>query len=158
MSAELLNSWKEIAAYTGRGIRTLQRWERELGFPVYHPHEAHHGVVHAFRAEIELWFRTRHGERSANSIHQNNYERRRLLLKNTEVLKARTSRMAECLDQLKSEIDRALRLGTDVHASCEAKRARKQLPQLSPDGERARSLVNFPTKNRSAALAASTHS
>ena len=158
MSAELLNSWKEIAAYTGRGIRTLQRWDRDLHFPVHHPHEAHCGVVSAFKDEIDLWFRTRHGEHSANSIHQDNYEARRLLLKNTQILKARASRMAECLDQLKSEIDRALSLSTDVHAACEASRARKQLPQLFPAGERARSLVNLPTKTRNAALAASTHS
>jgi len=35
--SEVLNSWKEIAAYVGRGVRTVQRWERELGFPVRHP-------------------------------------------------------------------------------------------------------------------------
>jgi hypothetical protein len=28
-----LDSWKEIAAYLGRGIRTVQRWEREEGCP-----------------------------------------------------------------------------------------------------------------------------
>jgi hypothetical protein len=30
---DLLNSWKEIAAYLNRGIRTVQRWEAELGMP-----------------------------------------------------------------------------------------------------------------------------
>jgi hypothetical protein len=30
-----LDSWKEIAAYLGRSIRTVQRWEREEGLPVH---------------------------------------------------------------------------------------------------------------------------
>ena len=30
-----LDSWKEIAAYLGRGVRTVQRWEREEGLPVH---------------------------------------------------------------------------------------------------------------------------
>jgi hypothetical protein len=29
-----LNSWKEIASYMGRGVRTVQRYERELHLPV----------------------------------------------------------------------------------------------------------------------------
>jgi hypothetical protein len=28
-SADRLESWKEIAAYLRRGVRTVQRWERE---------------------------------------------------------------------------------------------------------------------------------
>ncbi len=30
----VLNSWKEIACYLGRGVRTVQRYERDLGLPV----------------------------------------------------------------------------------------------------------------------------
>src|ERR1041385_1511743 len=30
-----LDSWKAIAAYLGRGVRTVQRWEREEGLPVH---------------------------------------------------------------------------------------------------------------------------
>lgn len=28
-----LNGWKEIAACFAKGVRTVQRWERELGLP-----------------------------------------------------------------------------------------------------------------------------
>jgi hypothetical protein len=38
-----LDSWKEIAAYLGRAIRTVQRWEREEGLPV-------HRLMHENRA------------------------------------------------------------------------------------------------------------
>ena len=29
-----LDSWKEIAAYLRKGLRTVQRWERTEGLPV----------------------------------------------------------------------------------------------------------------------------
>jgi hypothetical protein len=33
----VLTSWKEIAQYLGKGVRTVQRWEQELGLPVRRP-------------------------------------------------------------------------------------------------------------------------
>ena len=33
----VLASWKDIAQYVGKGIRTVQRWERELGLPGEEP-------------------------------------------------------------------------------------------------------------------------
>ena len=32
-----LDSWKEIAAYLRRDIRTVQRWEKQEGLPVHRP-------------------------------------------------------------------------------------------------------------------------
>jgi len=34
MMAAILNSWKEIATYLDRGVRTLQRWERDEHLPI----------------------------------------------------------------------------------------------------------------------------
>src|SRR5215510_13638453 len=57
--AERLDSWKEIAAYLRRDVRTVQRWEKKEGLPVYrHQHEKL-GSVYAFRAELTQWFTTR---------------------------------------------------------------------------------------------------
>ncbi|MBS1859304.1 MAG: tetratricopeptide repeat protein [Acidobacteria bacterium] len=56
-----LDSWKEIAGYMRRGIRTVQRWEREEGLPVHRlPHEKL-GSVYAYKHEIDAWF-SRRGE------------------------------------------------------------------------------------------------
>src|SRR5512141_1959936 len=50
-----LESWKEIAAYLGRDVRTVQRWEKSEGLPVHrHLHEKQ-GSVYAFRGEIDGW-------------------------------------------------------------------------------------------------------
>jgi hypothetical protein len=50
-----LTSWKDIAQYVGKGIRTVQRWERELGFPVRRTNRAQKGVVLAIPREIDTW-------------------------------------------------------------------------------------------------------
>ncbi len=52
-----LNSWKEIAVYVGRGVRTVQRWERELGLPVRRPHKHLRSPVIAIPAELDEWLR-----------------------------------------------------------------------------------------------------
>jgi TolB-like protein/thioredoxin-like negative regulator of GroEL len=60
-SHDRLGSWKEIAAYLKRGVRTVRRWEREEGLPVHrHMHRAL-GSVYAYKSEIDSWRRT--GER-----------------------------------------------------------------------------------------------
>jgi hypothetical protein len=55
---ELLNSWKEIAAYLGRGVRTVQRWEAQLGMPVHRPHGHLRSAVLALTHELDGWLRT----------------------------------------------------------------------------------------------------
>ena len=57
-SNELLNSWKEIAAYLDRGVRTVQRWEIQLGLPVRRPWGKNRSAVIAFRSEIDSWIKS----------------------------------------------------------------------------------------------------
>jgi TolB-like protein/tetratricopeptide (TPR) repeat protein len=60
LKADLLDSWKEIAVFFGREVRTVQLWEREESLPVHrHVHKAR-GTVHAFRSELEAWKLSRH--------------------------------------------------------------------------------------------------
>jgi len=54
-SEELLESWKEIASFLNRDIRTVQRWEKVEGLPIHrHVHDKL-GSVYAYRAELERW-------------------------------------------------------------------------------------------------------
>ena len=55
MERTILNSWKEIATYVGRGVRTVQRYELQLGFPVRRPAGMFRGSVMAFSDEIDAW-------------------------------------------------------------------------------------------------------
>lgn len=51
----LLTSWKEIASYLGKGVRTVQRWEQQFGLPVRRPNEKIKGIVHATTRELDQW-------------------------------------------------------------------------------------------------------
>jgi hypothetical protein len=55
----ILNSWKEIAGYLGRGVRTVQRWEAQLGLPVHRPAGKEHSAVLAFSSELDEWLDSR---------------------------------------------------------------------------------------------------
>ncbi len=61
-----LNSWKEIAAYLGRGVRTVQRWEK-YGLPVRRVGNGFRAPVIADVSELDCWFHSvqQHGLTSA---------------------------------------------------------------------------------------------
>jgi len=59
MHPDVLNSWKEIADYLGRGVRTIQRWERELSLPVHRPYGQSRSPVVASRSELDVWLHMR---------------------------------------------------------------------------------------------------
>ena len=54
-----LESWKEIAAYLNRGVRTVRRWETEEGLPVHRHVHRTLGSVYAYKSEIDTWRATR---------------------------------------------------------------------------------------------------
>jgi transposase len=51
----ILSSWKEIAAFFGKGVRTVQRWERQFNLPVRRPFGSDKKIVLARTAELERW-------------------------------------------------------------------------------------------------------
>ena len=50
-----LESWKEIAAYLGRDVTTVRRWERHEGLPVHRLLHRKLGSVYAYTAELDAW-------------------------------------------------------------------------------------------------------
>jgi len=53
--SQFLSGWKEIANYLGKGVRTVQRYERHMGLPVRRPAGRSSGSVVATRAELDAW-------------------------------------------------------------------------------------------------------
>lgn len=54
----ILNSWKEIASYLDRGVRTAQRWELELQLPVRRIGRGKRSPVYADVSELKFWMLT----------------------------------------------------------------------------------------------------
>jgi TolB-like protein/Tfp pilus assembly protein PilF len=57
--ADRLDSWKEIASYLRRDVRTVQRWEKKEGLPVYRHLHDKLGSIYAYRNELADWFKAR---------------------------------------------------------------------------------------------------
>src|SRR5215831_8512121 len=52
---QILNGWKEVANFLGKGVRTVQRYERDLGLPIHRPAGKSRGLVIATRRELSAW-------------------------------------------------------------------------------------------------------
>lgn len=52
---KFLAGWKEIANYLDKGVRTVQRYEREMGLPVRRPAGKSRAAVVATKAELDAW-------------------------------------------------------------------------------------------------------
>ncbi len=61
--SDRLDSWKEIAGYLGKSVRTALRWSKEEGMPVYRHVGSQRGAVYAYRSEIDAWI---HANRSGS--------------------------------------------------------------------------------------------
>jgi tetratricopeptide (TPR) repeat protein len=56
---ERVESWKEIAAYLQRDVRTVQRWEKSEALPVYRHMHDRLGTVYSYKAELDAWWNNR---------------------------------------------------------------------------------------------------
>jgi TolB-like protein len=51
-----LESWKKIAAYLKRDVRTVQRWEVTNGMPVHRHQRPHRPLPYAYKQELDAWW------------------------------------------------------------------------------------------------------
>src|SRR5512140_3141337 len=54
-AADLLDSWKAIAQYLNKDIRTLQRWESDRNMPVHRIPGGDRPSVYALKSELNVW-------------------------------------------------------------------------------------------------------
>jgi len=54
-----LESWKEIAEYLHRDVRTVQRWEESKGLPVRRLPGGERARIFALRSELDAWWNSR---------------------------------------------------------------------------------------------------
>jgi len=71
---ERFDSWKEIAAYLRRDVRTVRRWEKARSLPVHRLPGDGRQAVYAFRNEIEAWLSSRTELAAVGSVSEQGVE------------------------------------------------------------------------------------
>src|SRR5512146_1724223 len=51
-----LDSWKDIAVYLKRDVRTVRRWEEKEHLPVHRHLHSKRGSVYASKSELDAWW------------------------------------------------------------------------------------------------------
>lgn len=92
----VLTSWKSIARYVDKGVRTVQRWEQQFDFPVRRPVGKGHRAVLAIPDEIDAWI-----------LSQTPAQRSGLEQSRAEVarLKAEVERLRTEVERLRAELN-----------------------------------------------------
>lgn len=117
----MLSSWKEIAQFFGKGVRTVQRWEKTLDLPIHRPPGAPSNVVLAKESDLEEWMNRGmiSAQNRLNASVENAFDaiERALheLPRDVQQRKERISLIRERIDQLKQLLDDADR-GSDGHS------------------------------------------
>lgn len=108
----ILYTWKQISDYSGRGVRTLQRWERDFGFPVHRPDQRHKSAVVTTRREVDEWFRTRPLKDSHGTVKKRNPQaipkRARELTESAHRLEVEAKRLHNSSIQMNQRVSKAL--------------------------------------------------
>lgn len=108
---QFLSGWKEVANFLGKGVRTVQRYERELGLPVRRPAGKARGSVVAVKAELDGWVKA--------SPYREEFHLRPVESPFTEEIKVGLSELARLREQmitLRAEMKNSLqRLQASVH-------------------------------------------
>jgi hypothetical protein len=122
----VLTSWKDIARYMGKGVRTVQRWEQDFGLPVRRPNGSSKKAVLARPRDLDAWVALRcssraHAAAPIGSDHScvkalssltSQIQTSLILRDNNRVL---INEVQLALDMLRSQID-ALRVDSEPRA------------------------------------------
>lgn len=68
----VLTSWKDIARYMGKGVRTVQRWEMDFGLPVRRPQGSNKKAVLARPRDLDAWVALRCTSRAQQQNYHGN--------------------------------------------------------------------------------------
>jgi hypothetical protein len=124
--AAILNSWKEIATYLDRGVRTLQRWERDEHLPIRRVGAGERAPVFAFTVEIDKWLRKHDTTAPADHITAAQSDSRKLIAESQRLVSTLQRSGADFLfldlDVAQSMAKSALIAGADSQKKARAQR------------------------------------
>lgn len=138
----VLTSWKEIAAYLGKGVRTVQRWEKDFGLPIRRPTSSDKSAIIARTRDLDAWVAMRCSVRGLPDGEALGNFRNMLSIRSSLAVGLSTAQMlrasnAELLSQVKSALSglhsEILRMRTGI---------RPAQPKLQVPGANARAVPN----------------
>lgn len=91
-SVAVLTSWKEIARYMGKGVRTVQRWEQDFGLPVRRPLGSDKKAVLARPRDLDMWLALRCGTQE-NALRERDPKSAMLVIRTSLATQLETSRV-----------------------------------------------------------------
>ena len=98
--SEVLSSWKDVAAHLGKSVRTVQRWEAELGLPIHRPDRRQQRIILAYPEELKTWVGSR--------VNGNGTEFHLRLAKNKSALTAQVKRLYSLSSRLQQQTEATL--------------------------------------------------
>lgn len=110
---KVFSSWKEIAAYLGKGVRTVQRWEAELELPVHRPSEQ--GIILAYESELQQWARRKAEGLNPPVTIRAEMPRTQQIHEVRERSRGLCRKASERIQALQSTLERSRQLGLRIH-------------------------------------------
>lgn len=108
-NSAVLTSWKEIARYMGKGVRTVQRWEQDFGLPVRRPMGSDKKAVLARPRDLDAWLALR-CETHATCVKERDPRTATLMVRTNLAAELETSRMLREVNRaMRSELSSALK-------------------------------------------------
>jgi hypothetical protein len=131
-----LSGWKEIARYLDKGVRTVQRYERDFGLPVRRPAGRPRASVVATKAEMDAWV-------SASPIR----EAYQLPPRPVDSLNSPIAQMKRGMAEMVRLRDQMMQLGSEVKASTRVLQENvvdlEQLVRRNSEGSRTGELLSL---------------
>jgi PleD family two-component response regulator len=113
----VLTSWKQVAEYLGKAVRTAQRWERNFGLPVRRSDGAGKQSVVAYPEELQEWLRTSFQKTGIDSKTQTREQELARLRRLTKLMTDRSEELNQRLATVFASVNAAqsrLRGGDDA--------------------------------------------
>ena len=141
--ASVFTSWKEISDHLGKGVRTVQRWEVELGLPVHRADGSSARAIFAVPEELDAWARSHPRARAAAVVGS--------LHREIAALREGMSELREQVWSLRGRLNDMERARFGMHVSSSGGKARNTAQHVRDDLQEARHALR-ETIGRSQAL------
>ncbi|HUN59314.1 MAG TPA: hypothetical protein VMU41_14470 [Candidatus Binataceae bacterium] len=138
-SGKRFDSWKEIAAFLRKDVRTVQRWEKNEGLPVHRKPHDKLSSVYAYESELEAWWNAGRHPNSPSKAFQGPEHRPAMIvlpLRNLSEDRDQDYFSDGMTEELISQLSRInpQQLGVIAHASAmKYKASTKSLKQITRD-------------------------